>query len=118
MSDENPICRICFDEEEIDNEFISPCSCKGSSKYVHKSCLHEWRHTNRNSDAWRKCMECNTKYILRHKYPLENENIFSGINSMFAIITVQYISGMIFAGIFFHEMFCLGAQHSRILRAE
>ena len=31
---------------------------------------------NRNSEAWEKCMECHTKYVLKYKYPLEKENLF------------------------------------------
>ncbi|XP_052487877.1 uncharacterized protein LOC105782931 isoform X2 [Gossypium raimondii] len=34
-------CRICL---EIDGrDFIAPCKCKGTSKYVHRECLDHWR---------------------------------------------------------------------------
>lgn len=35
------ICRICFDNGQ-EEDIISPCSCKGSSKYVHSECLKAW----------------------------------------------------------------------------
>lgn len=46
-SKELKICRICLEEEVKDdndpeNAFVSPCSCKGSSKYVHLGCLKNW----------------------------------------------------------------------------
>ena len=37
------LCRICYcDEIEIDSPLISPCSCSGSMKYIHFSCLQKW----------------------------------------------------------------------------
>ncbi|KAJ6670016.1 hypothetical protein OIU85_022015, partial [Salix viminalis] len=38
-----PQCRICLD---IGGEgLIPPCDCKGTRKYVHRSCLDNWRST-------------------------------------------------------------------------
>nr|XP_009779487.1 PREDICTED: uncharacterized protein LOC104228672 isoform X2 [Nicotiana sylvestris] len=34
-------CRICLESDGRD--FIAPCKCKGSSKYVHRECLDQWR---------------------------------------------------------------------------
>lgn len=27
----------------LGEDFIAPCKCKGSSKYVHRECLDQWR---------------------------------------------------------------------------
>jgi hypothetical protein len=35
-------CRICLDSEGED-ELISPCLCRGTQKFVHRSCLDNWR---------------------------------------------------------------------------
>jgi len=36
-------CRICLGEEnETENELISPCKCAGTMKYIHLKCLQEW----------------------------------------------------------------------------
>ncbi|XP_011072761.1 E3 ubiquitin-protein ligase MARCH8 isoform X2 [Sesamum indicum] len=40
---EQPQCRICLDTEGED--LIAPCHCKGTQKYVHRSCLDNWRST-------------------------------------------------------------------------
>lgn len=34
-------CRYCLSDEN-DSDFVAPCFCKGSSKYVHKKCLKQW----------------------------------------------------------------------------
>lgn len=36
-------CRICYcDETEVESPLISPCSCSGSMKFIHFSCLQTW----------------------------------------------------------------------------
>lgn len=56
-------CRICFETETADsqdpaNPLICPCQCSGSSKYVHRQCLSQWRTTNHRADAYYECEVC------------------------------------------------------------
>jgi E3 ubiquitin-protein ligase DOA10 len=72
MSKDQHICRICLSEEEPDNCLISPCSCTGSMKYIHETCLKEWlegkKHMKEtewvNSYIWKnlECEICKTSY--------------------------------------------------------
>ena len=38
------VCRICYIEEEDENEnpIVQPCHCSGSCKYIHLKCLKKW----------------------------------------------------------------------------
>lgn len=72
MSEEKKECRICFDGEIDGDSLISPCKCKGTSAFIHKSCLNNWRQFNIGREPWTKCMECHAKYIISRKYPFEN----------------------------------------------
>ena len=56
-------CRICF-ESTNSEDFISPCFCRGTSKWVHHECLQTWRENSENQEAKIKCMECNYEYNL------------------------------------------------------
>uniref|UniRef100_A0A2P2K9D6 Zinc finger family protein n=1 Tax=Rhizophora mucronata TaxID=61149 RepID=A0A2P2K9D6_RHIMU len=39
-----PSCRICLESDcETGDELISPCMCKGTHQFVHRSCLDHWR---------------------------------------------------------------------------
>lgn len=40
-SDDVKMCRNCH--ETGGDDLFSPCKCTGSMKYVHKSCLNQWR---------------------------------------------------------------------------
>jgi len=64
-------CRICFENEPDD--FINPCLCDGTSKWIHRDCLNEWRETNRDGKAYTNCMECNYEYLYKLKYQKEKK---------------------------------------------
>ncbi|CAO2830698.1 unnamed protein product [Amaranthus hypochondriacus] len=55
-------CRICLESDGRD--FIAPCKCKGTSKYVHRECLDQWRAV-REGFAFAHCTTCKAPYYLR-----------------------------------------------------
>lgn len=41
--DEEALCRICFCNENTENNpLIAPCECTGSIKYIHTDCIKQW----------------------------------------------------------------------------
>ena len=69
-------CRICFENESINKPVISPCSCNGTSKYIHIDCLRKWIANTENPVAKKKCMECHTDYDIIVESKIEKENLF------------------------------------------
>ncbi|XP_002990174.2 uncharacterized protein LOC9647986 isoform X2 [Selaginella moellendorffii] len=59
---EQPQCRICLESDGRD--FIAPCRCKGSSKFVHRACLDHWRSV-KEGFAFAHCTTCKSPYHLR-----------------------------------------------------
>ncbi|KAG8864932.1 hypothetical protein FRB96_003519 [Tulasnella sp. 330] len=60
-------CRICLggDEEQAElGRLFRPCRCRGSMKYVHVSCLNEWRKAAQSSTSYWACDQCKYKYNL------------------------------------------------------
>lgn len=63
-------CRICFDtttstwDSEL-GRLLSPCRCRGSSKYVHEECLNSWRRISANAKSYYECNTCGYKYKFR-----------------------------------------------------
>jgi hypothetical protein len=51
-------CRVCFEEDD-EEQLIAPCSCKGTSKFIHKACLKMWIEASRNN---KKCPSCKSAY--------------------------------------------------------
>eukprot|EP01080_Neovahlkampfia_damariscottae_P008232 gene8232-57_t len=54
------ICRNCHDTEGDD--FIAPCKCSGSIKFVHRKCLDEWRLVSPNPSSFTTCDVCGFNY--------------------------------------------------------
>ncbi|KAG5239436.1 hypothetical protein OIU78_006019 [Salix suchowensis] len=63
-----PQCRICLDIGGED--LIAPCDCKGTQKYVHRSCLDNWRSTMKGF-AFSRCTVCRAMFILRANVPAD-----------------------------------------------
>ncbi|KAH9599529.1 zinc finger protein [Trypanosoma melophagium] len=61
--DSELLCRICQCSKPVE-ELFAPCSCDGSSKYVHRSCLEKWRAMTSNEEHKVVCAECKTPYVL------------------------------------------------------
>lgn len=82
-----------METDDIEN-LIYPCKCSGTSKYVHKHCLNQWRTLASNRDAFYKCFECNYKYIIA------NNNYNKGCFD----ICIQHLADYIAVFLFFNLM--------------
>eukprot|EP01089_Gocevia_fonbrunei_P009547 TRINITY_DN2187_c0_g1_i1.p1 TRINITY_DN2187_c0_g1~~TRINITY_DN2187_c0_g1_i1.p1 ORF type:complete len:311 (-),score=36.70 TRINITY_DN2187_c0_g1_i1:23-955(-) len=63
MGDSERVCRNCHDSEPTE-ELIAPCNCNGSIKWVHRSCLDEWRAVSPNPTSFAHCDVCQFEYQL------------------------------------------------------
>lgn len=59
-------CWVCFATERDDHnaEWVSPCRCKGCTKWIHQSCLQRWLDEKQkgNSEETVNCPQCGTEY--------------------------------------------------------
>lgn len=53
-------CRICLEDGQR-SDFIAPCACAGSARWVHRDCLNKWR-SMREDKAFSRCTECLKPY--------------------------------------------------------
>ncbi|KAL8152034.1 hypothetical protein V2J09_021842 [Rumex salicifolius] len=63
-------CRICLETDGRD--FIAPCKCKGTSKYVHRECLDHWRAV-KEGFAFAHCTTCKAPYYIRVHVPADRK---------------------------------------------
>ncbi|KAA3490152.1 E3 ubiquitin-protein ligase MARCH1 [Gossypium australe] len=60
-----PSCRICLEcDGEEDDELISPCMCKGTQQFVHRTCLDNWRSV-KEGFSFSHCTTCKARFHLR-----------------------------------------------------
>ncbi|KAJ7521696.1 hypothetical protein O6H91_19G064200 [Diphasiastrum complanatum] len=65
---DQPLCRICLDSGG--NDLIAPCRCRGTQKFVHRSCLDNWRAA-KEGFAFAHCTECRALFHLRANMPAD-----------------------------------------------
>lgn len=114
--DDNQICRFCLDIALSKTDpLISPCSCKGSIKYVHLKCLFRWMYGNRLQAPQEECNMCKAVYT----YSIETlEETFTPINLTFYHATSTPISALaaapvlLFSSVFAHPSEVLIGFHS------
>lgn len=63
-------CRICYELDEDISEFIEPCNCRGTSRYVHEHCLKSWQTASlqRNPRFAYICQICQSNYCIRGRW--------------------------------------------------
>eukprot|EP01120_Amphizonella_sp_Union-15-10_P015760 TRINITY_DN8162_c0_g1_i4.p1 TRINITY_DN8162_c0_g1~~TRINITY_DN8162_c0_g1_i4.p1 ORF type:complete len:312 (+),score=33.12 TRINITY_DN8162_c0_g1_i4:90-1025(+) len=62
MLDER-VCRNCHDSDQQE-DLISPCKCAGSVRWVHRTCLDQWRSISTNPNSFYRCEICHSPYFL------------------------------------------------------
>ncbi|CBQ68090.1 conserved hypothetical protein [Sporisorium reilianum SRZ2] len=67
--EEEKVCRMCLSSEaELGEDgmslgrLIAPCHCDGSMRYVHDTCLDQWRRKSAATEAARVCGQCHARY--------------------------------------------------------
>lgn len=69
---ESRYCWVCFATDEEDQEsgasveWVRPCNCKGTLRWVHQGCLQRWVDEKQKGNTYRKvqCQQCQTEYII------------------------------------------------------
>nr|GEY95231.1 zinc finger, RING-CH-type [Tanacetum cinerariifolium] len=94
-------CRICFQcDGEEDEDLISPCMCKGSHLFVHRSCLDHWRSIKKGFD-FSHCTTCKAQFHLRVVELEENVwrkikiRLFIARDVIFAFLALQTVIGIL-----------------------
>ncbi|GAX80574.1 hypothetical protein CEUSTIGMA_g8011.t1 [Chlamydomonas eustigma] len=89
-------CRLCWSpgDDQDGGMLVSPCSCSGTSKWIHERCLESWKQTLRREGHWqrsRTCEVCKSPYrnpipqyplpplTLRRKVIILLRNISNGV---------------------------------------
>lgn len=66
--DDGRYCWVCFATDEDDElaEWVQPCNCTGTIRWVHQSCLQRWVDEKQKGNSMRRvtCPQCQTEYII------------------------------------------------------
>ncbi|CAL1568077.1 unnamed protein product [Knipowitschia caucasica] len=61
-------CWVCFatEKDDCNSEWVSPCRCKGCTKWIHQECLQRWLDEKQkgNVEGAVCCPQCGTEYLV------------------------------------------------------
>jgi len=83
-------CRICY-QDSTNEKLISPCNCKGSMKYIHRSCLEKCIFSSKSNI----CGICkNTYKFNENKFVLFiiNNKVITSILTLFLYFIISIFS--------------------------
>ncbi|KAF9141141.1 hypothetical protein BGX30_005355, partial [Mortierella sp. GBA39] len=80
------------DEESEKNRLISPCLCKGSTRYIHLGCLEQWRTTSSHRENFYRCEICHYKYSFRRPWAASilGSKWFLRVTTVLIVILLAY----------------------------
>lgn len=89
-------CRICYQEESDRSRLISPCLCSGSIRFVHASCLRQWRIATLNPEYVHRCNACKFSYIVNDSSGKSKFGGFIGMcTSIILVLALLFLVGFI-----------------------
>lgn len=78
-------CRICLEESLYNKDFIVPCQCRGSARFIHRDCLDKTRSINEK--MFKSCNECGFEYIIED-FP-EDKKKEARLNMMYHLYVMR-----------------------------
>jgi hypothetical protein len=94
-------CRICYEgDSEEKGGLIFPCTCTGSCKFIHETCLKTWIENNFSSNKIKaECEICKhhyaMKFYMKHRY--SKKKVWNFLKSLCSVVI---ITGVILTLIF------------------
>lgn len=106
-------CWICFASDE-DNRlaaWVQPCKCRGSTKWVHQSCLYRWVDEKQKGNALRtvSCQQCQTEYIIVFPQMDKIANILEAFDNL-----IKRVSPFLAAGIFVGSLYWTAVTYGAV----
>lgn len=106
-------CWICFATDE-DNKlaaWVQPCKCRGTTKWVHQSCLYRWVDEKQKGNALRAvtCQQCQTEYIIVFPQMGKFANILEAFDNL-----IKRLSPFLAAGIFVGSLYWTAVTYGAV----
>nr|GMD56323.1 RING/FYVE/PHD zinc finger superfamily protein [Ipomoea batatas] len=92
---------LVWHHEQLSRDFIAPCKCKGTAKYVHRECLDHWRAV-KEGFAFAHCTTCKAPYHLRvhviadRRWRTLKFRFFVTRDILFIFLAVQLVGALLF----------------------
>lgn len=73
-------CWICYEtegENGVEEDWVEPCGCRGSTRAVHRLCLNRWLRRQHPTNPTPRCPQCGTYYRFKDEGVLSKTLVLS-----------------------------------------
>ncbi|XP_054082054.1 E3 ubiquitin-protein ligase MARCHF5 [Zeugodacus cucurbitae] len=106
-------CWICFatDEDNRLAPWVQPCKCRGTTKWVHQSCLYRWVDEKQKGNGMRavSCQQCQTEYIIVFPQMGKVANLLEAFDNI-----IKRLSPFLAAGIFVGSLYWTAVTYGAV----
>ncbi|KAH8387613.1 hypothetical protein KR093_008154, partial [Drosophila rubida] len=101
---EERMCWICLNTDEEatmrhqhSSDWLQPCRCRGTNKWVHESCLSRWIDEKQqlNPDVPVTCPQCHTEYIIVMPPVCRFDAILERVEKTYGLLCPSILMGML-----------------------
>ncbi|EDW65708.1 E3 ubiquitin-protein ligase MARCHF5 [Drosophila virilis] len=93
------MCWICLntDEESLRHDWLQPCRCRGTNKWVHEACLSRWIDEKQqiNPDVPVTCPQCHTEYIIVMPPVCRFDALLERVEKTYGLLCPSILMGML-----------------------
>lgn len=111
--EEGRYCWVCFatDEDDALAEWVQPCNCIGTVRWVHQTCLQRWVDEKQKGNSLRRvsCPQCQTEYIIVFPTMGAVIGIMEGIDTM-----IKRLSPFLAAGIMVGSLYWTAVTYGAV----
>lgn len=97
-------CWVCFatDEDGELSPWVQPCMCKGTTRWVHQSCLSRWIDEKQKGNSFKRvsCPQCQTEYIIVFPSMGTLANVLEGIDTLVRRVSPFLTAGLIVGSLY------------------
>lgn len=112
-AEEGRYCWVCFATDEDDElaEWVQPCNCIGTIRWVHQSCLQRWVDEKQKGNSMRRvtCPQCQTEYIIAFPAMGTVIGIMEGVDTM-----IKRLSPFLAAGILVGSLYWTAVTYGAV----
>lgn len=106
-------CWVCFATDEDDElaDWVQPCNCIGTIRWVHQSCLQRWVDEKQKGNSMRRvaCPQCQTEYIIVFPDMGAALGIMEGIDAL-----IKRLSPFLAAGIMVGSLYWTAVTYGAV----
>ncbi|KAM8720534.1 hypothetical protein ACLKA7_006560 [Drosophila subpalustris] len=94
------ICWICLNTDEettLRSDWLQPCRCRGTNKWVHEACLSRWIDEKQliNPDVTVTCPQCHTEYIIVMPPVCRFDAFLERVEAIYGMLCPSILMGML-----------------------